>query len=154
MTLTSSDCQAPDGPPEPDLLDELARLVLGLAARMQVHRNACAAEFDLTPALAKALRELEPGQPIPMRELALRLDCDASNLTGLVDRLEDRGAVERRPDLVDRRVKTLVLTEEGVRLRHAFWKRLLTESGPLSEFSSDQARALHDLLLAGSTTSR
>lgn len=154
MTLTSTDDHATAEPPDPDLLDELAQLILGLAARMQVHRNACAAEFDLTPALAKALRELEPGKPIPMRELALRLNCDASNLTGLVDRLEDRGAAERRPDLSDRRVKTLVLTEEGVRLRHGFWKRLLTEAGPLSEFTPDQARALRDLLLAGTTTAR
>jgi DNA-binding MarR family transcriptional regulator len=42
---------------------------------------------------------------VPMRSLAARLDYDASNLSVLIDRLERRGAVERRPDPADRRVK-------------------------------------------------
>ncbi len=149
---------APQSPSETPrdlaLLDELARLVLGLATRMHMHRRACAAEFDLTPALAKALDELEPGQPVPMRELAQRLGCDPSNLTGLIDRLEARGAVQRRPDSNDRRVKALALTEEGVRLRDAFWIRLLADAGPLSQFSHDQAVALRDVLSAAKAADR
>ena len=50
--------------------------------------------------------------------------CDASNVTWLVDRLEQGGLVERQPSTTDRRAKTVVLTERGRtardRLQHAF----------------------------------
>lgn len=35
------------------------------------------------------------GRPLPMRALAELLGCDASNVTGIVDRLEARGLVRR-----------------------------------------------------------
>ena len=54
-----------------------------------------------------------------MSALAAALQCDNSNVTGIVDRLEAQGLVERRPAAHDRRVKTLVVTTEGVELRGA-----------------------------------
>src|SRR5215212_10642855 len=68
-------------------------------------------------AQAHALRMLDPEEPRPMSALAERLFCDASNVTGLVDRLERRGLVERRSAEGDRRVKALTLTAAGVELR-------------------------------------
>ena len=47
-----------------------------------------------------------------MRELAGRISCDPSQVTGIADRLEDLGLVERRPSPQDRRVKLLVVTDE------------------------------------------
>src|SRR5919204_5994412 len=64
---------------------------------------AIASEFDLSPPQVMALRHLDPDEPKPMSELALALRCDNSNVTGIVDRLEDRGLVERRPGERDRR---------------------------------------------------
>src|ERR1700745_2983962 len=64
-----------------------------------------AAEFELSPMQAHVLRLLEPGRPLPMRVLAGKLCCDASNVTGIVDRLEQRGLVERRASQKDRRVR-------------------------------------------------
>src|SRR5919199_4291024 len=61
------------------------------------------AELDLTPPQAFALRHMDPDRPVTMSELAEILFCDASNVTGLVDRLETRGVVERRPAPNDRR---------------------------------------------------
>src|ERR1700710_2794105 len=58
---------------------------------------AIAQEFDLTPIQMGAIRTLDPNQPVPMSELAGALHCDASNVTGLVDRLQKRGAGRRRP---------------------------------------------------------
>src|SRR2546423_15158611 len=60
-------------------------------------------ELALSPMQAHTLRFLE--HPVPMNELAETLWCDASNGTGIVDRLEPRGLVERRPSPDDRRVK-------------------------------------------------
>lgn len=74
-----------------------------------------AAACGLTPVHAHALRTLieqGPDAP-PMRGLAQVLECDASNVTAIVDRLEARGFVERRPSSTDRRVKTLVVTTAG-----------------------------------------
>jgi len=52
----------------------------------------------------------------PQTSLAAQLDVGKVALGGLIDRLEEAGMVERRPDPVDRRVKRVFLTKEGKRL--------------------------------------
>lgn len=89
---------------------------------------------------------LEPGETIPMRRLATRLAYDASNLSTLIDRLESRGVVTRRPDPTDRRIKALALPEDGVRLRTTFWTGLVSDPGPLAPLTDDQLRTLDGLL--------
>ncbi len=81
-----------------------------------------------------------------MRKLARQLGYDASNLTTLVDRLAARGALERQADSADRRVKALVLTAEGERLRDQFWRNLVTDPGPLGPLDEDDLRTLARLL--------
>src|SRR5256885_15790819 len=70
---------------------------------------AIASEFELAPAQLMALKALDPASPVPMRDLAEALACDNSNVTGIIDRLEDRGLVERRASPADRRRATLLL---------------------------------------------
>jgi DNA-binding MarR family transcriptional regulator len=48
-----------------------------------------------------------------MRSLAESLHCDASYMTDLVDKLEQRGMIERRSSAEDRRVKLIALTGWG-----------------------------------------
>src|SRR2546425_7590314 len=74
-----------------------------------------ASEFDLSPAQCHVLHLIEPDRPIPMGRIAEALACDASNVTGLVDRLEARGLVRRQPSGGDRRGKMLALTPPGGR---------------------------------------
>jgi DNA-binding MarR family transcriptional regulator len=81
-----------------------------------------------------------------MRKLAQQLDYDASNLTTLVDRLAAHGALERQADPNDRRVKALVLTPEGERLREQFWHNLVTDAGPLTPLREADLRNLIRLL--------
>jgi MarR family transcriptional regulator, organic hydroperoxide resistance regulator len=95
---------------------------------------------------AHALKVLRPGTPIPMRELADGLHCDPSNITGIVDRLGDRGLVERGSAPGDRRIKTLMLTEEGTALRMRLLDRLSEPPPGLGKLSADEQRQLHDLL--------
>ena len=78
---------------------------------------ALCAEFDLTPAQGHALRALDPARPVPMSTLAEALVCDASNVTGIVDKLESRGFIVRQGTDHDRRVKHLAVTEAGCRIR-------------------------------------
>jgi MarR family transcriptional regulator, organic hydroperoxide resistance regulator len=101
-------------------------------------------ELGLSPMQAHALRFLE--RPVPMSELAETLWCDASNVTGIVDRLEARGLVERRPSPDDRRVKLLRLTDEGETLRARVVERMERPAPELAALGADEQRQLRDLL--------
>lgn len=74
-------------------------------------------EEGLTPGHLKVLSILDPELPQPMGVLADRMQVDASQMTWLVDRLEERGYAERRPLPTDRRVKTIAITPTGLALR-------------------------------------
>jgi DNA-binding MarR family transcriptional regulator len=103
-------------------------------------------EFDLSPVQCHVLHLIEPERPLPMRRLADTLRCDASNVTGLVDRLEARGLVQRRPSAEDRRVKVIQLTPTGSRLRAQLLSRITGGSCPLSRLSVSDQRALVRIL--------
>src|SRR5947199_1893371 len=103
-------------PPEPDACRAWQLLVKFFFAQ-RAHLPSGDDDFDLSAVQCHVLHLIEPGRPLPMGRLAETLSCDASNVTGLVDRLESRGLVERRPGDEDRRVKVLHLTPSGSRLR-------------------------------------
>lgn len=127
------------------VLDVDLRL-LAIADRLRQHWASHAAALGLTAAQVKVLLRLAPGEAITMRKLARQLDYDASNLTTLVDRLAQRGALERQADPADRRVKALVLTGEGERLRGQFWRNLIADAGPLTPLGESDLRTLTRLL--------
>jgi DNA-binding MarR family transcriptional regulator len=103
-------------------------------------------EFELSPVQCHVLHLIEPDRPMPMRRLADTLGCDASNVTGLVDRLEVRGLVQRRPSAGDRRVKELQLTPAGTRVRAALLRKVTGHSCRLSRLSVTQQRSLVKIL--------
>jgi DNA-binding MarR family transcriptional regulator len=105
-----------------------------------------AAELQLSPAQCHVLHLIEPGRPIPMGQLAETLACDASNVTGLVDRLESRGLVRRRPSADDRRVKVLDLTPTGSQLRSQLLERMTTPPATLRRLSDSEQRTLVRIL--------
>lgn len=117
-----------------------------MQSRLQAHFAALAAEHSLSAIQAKILIQLDPGGAVTMRALAGRLHYDPSNLTTVIDRLEELGAVERRPDVRDRRVKGIVLTGKGLRLRATFWQRLVKEAGPLGGLGMGELAQLRSLL--------
>jgi DNA-binding MarR family transcriptional regulator len=105
-----------------------------------------AAELELSPTQCHVLHLIEPGLPIPMGQLAETLSCDASNVTGLIDRLEARGLVRRRASDADRRVKVLDLTASGLRLRALLLDRMLTPPDTLRRLSLREQRTLVRIL--------
>ena len=105
-----------------------------------------AAELQLSPAQCHVLHLIEPGRPIPMGQLAETLACDASNVTGLVDRLESRGLVRRRASEADRRVKVLELTATGARLRGLLLERMTAPPATLRRLSAAEQRSLVRIL--------
>jgi DNA-binding MarR family transcriptional regulator len=107
---------------------------------------AVASEFELSPPQVRALGVLDPDRPVPMSELADALHCDNSNVTGIVDRLEDRGLVERRSATHDRRVKMLAVTPRGAEVREHLAERLEQAPAPLARLSPEDQRTLRDIM--------
>jgi DNA-binding MarR family transcriptional regulator len=99
------------------LAGDVWRRLLEFVFEQQRTRFESLRERGLSPGHFKALMALELDDPRPMGALAEQLACDASNATWLVDRLEERGLVERRPLPTDRRVKTVVLTKLGAKTK-------------------------------------
>jgi len=110
------------------------------------HFFAVASEFELSPPQVMALRRLDPDSPLPMSALADALHCDNSNVTGIVDRLEDRGLVQRRPASHDRRVKMLVVTDAGAAVRRRLGERLYAAPEPLASLSAEDQQTLLDIV--------
>jgi MarR family transcriptional regulator, organic hydroperoxide resistance regulator len=129
---------------------EAAREAWGLFWRIFVQdkprRFAVLSELGLSMQQSMALSNLEPGVPLPMGVLAEAMHCDNSNITGIVDRLEAAGLAERRPSERDRRVKAIVLTPKGERMRAEVMRRGGEPPPALAALPEEDAVALRDIL--------
>ncbi|MEV7599781.1 MarR family transcriptional regulator [Kitasatospora sp. NPDC089797] len=131
---------SPESPSPADLMDQLARV----AAAYYRHFAAAATVHGLTLMQGKMLSLLR--RPRPMRTLADLLGCDASNVTGIVDRLEARDLVRRETDPADRRIKNVVLTEDGERTVRAIRSGLMSDLTALERLDAGDRRAFGALL--------
>jgi DNA-binding MarR family transcriptional regulator len=142
----ASTTSAPRNSHRPDPLTlEVVELVGEVVARFHQDYEEAAAEHALTGAQARLL-SLLCLEPLPMRRLAQRLKCEPSNVTGIVDRLEARGLVERRPAPADRRVKVAAATDEGRRVAQSLRESLRFAREPLAGLSEGERVALRDAL--------
>jgi DNA-binding MarR family transcriptional regulator len=100
-------------------------------------------EFDLMPPQQMLLGLLS--EPKPMGELAQHMHCDSSNITGIVDRLEERGLVERGAAEGDRRIKLVALTEAGEQMRAELARRKAEPPPELTSLSQAELRKLRQI---------
>jgi len=135
---------AKDAEPPRTTAAEVTDLLWELVGSLRAHTMSVATEVDLSAGQLRALVTLQA--PAPMRELASRMACDPSNVTGLVDGLERRGLVTRQPHPDDRRMKQLVFTADGERLRRRLRDRLYGHALGITELSEDDQQQLRDLL--------
>ncbi|HET9379566.1 MAG TPA: MarR family transcriptional regulator [Streptomyces sp.] len=136
----------PHPPRRPDALTlEVVELVGEVVSRYHADYEEAAAGHALTGAQAKLLGLLSL-EPLPMRKLAQQLKCEPSNVTGIVDRLEARGLVERRPAPADRRVKVAAATDEGRRVARSLRESLRFARAPLAALTDDERVALRNAL--------
>jgi DNA-binding MarR family transcriptional regulator len=140
MPATPHPTRRPD-----DLSLEVVDLIGAIVARYHEEFEEAAAGHALTGAQAKLLTLLSL-DPLPMRKLARKLRCEPSNVTGIVDRLESRGLVERRPDPADRRIKVAAVTDEGRRVARGLRDSLRFARAPLAALTEEERLALRDLL--------
>ncbi|MFJ8647370.1 MarR family winged helix-turn-helix transcriptional regulator [Streptomyces sp. NPDC093546] len=140
-----TDASRTDRPRTDPLTLEVVDLIGTIVARYHEEYEQAAAQYSLTGAQARVLRLLTL-QPLPMRRIATSLRCEPSNVTGIVDRLESRGLVERRPDPADRRVKVAAATDEGRATARRLRDALDFANEPLAALSEEERTALRDLL--------
>ncbi|MDR7276615.1 MarR family winged helix-turn-helix transcriptional regulator [Catenuloplanes atrovinosus] len=124
------------------LLHQVTTIAGQVTGRMQEGLE----RLDLTGPTANLLWVLNPeDDPQSLRRLATLLHCDPSNISLLSAQLEERGLAERHPHPRDRRVRTLVLTPEGRKVR----ERLLTvvaQRSPFADLDGEEQRLLQSLL--------
>lgn len=136
------------GAGERDVSAEVARLLYETTFVFWGHFVERAAELGLAPTQAHALTVLEPDRPMTMREMATALECDPSTVTGVADRLEAQGYIERRPLPGDRRVRALALTGPGRERRASLVARLLEAPESVRGLPDAELRSLGDALRA------
>jgi DNA-binding MarR family transcriptional regulator len=128
--------------------DELTQEIVGLFAavnrRYAQESEAAATAHELTPLQAKALLATE--DPVPMRRIADHLHAEPSNVTAIIDRLEQRGLVERHPAPGDRRVKLVAATAAGRAVIADLRARMPFAGAPLGRLSTQQRESLRELL--------
>jgi DNA-binding MarR family transcriptional regulator len=104
-------------------------------------------DYDLSPMQALTLCLLEPGEPVPMSTISDLLACDASNVTGIVERLTVGSYIERKELSTDRRVKTICLTRDGVSLRNKLVPRITElNTANLEKLSAAEIETLKEIL--------
>jgi DNA-binding MarR family transcriptional regulator len=122
---------------------ELSGRLLQVADRVRADFADVVGEVGLTPLQARIVLWLE--EQSSMRGLAQHLQCDASNVTGLADRLEELGVVERVPG-TDRRVKLLRLTPRGTTVRVDLAARVAAGSTVAAKLTGAERTQLMGLL--------
>ncbi|KGN32900.1 MarR family transcriptional regulator [Knoellia sinensis KCTC 19936] len=123
---------------------DIGRLLVAAGEMSKAAFAAAVADHDLTPQTARALFML--GEPASMRDLAEHLRCDASNVTGIADRLETAGWLERVPSAEDRRVKLLTLTDSGRELREELGRHVTATPYPADALTASERSELARLL--------
>ncbi len=123
---------------------EVVELLFAYVDRLRTHFEDVAEVKGLTPVQAKVLMFLD--EPSPMSRMAESLCCDPSNITGVVDRLEERGLLAREEAPEDRRVKNLQVTAAGRRVRDAFTLSLFSDVPGMKGLSPAQVADLHRML--------
>jgi DNA-binding MarR family transcriptional regulator len=105
------------------------------------------APFDLTSQQYQGLHVLAEYPDSTMRTFAENMFCDASNATGIVDRLEKRGLAERYVSAADRRAKVVRLTAAGQRLYRRVEELLFADAPPaIAKLSAADQRALREIV--------
>jgi DNA-binding MarR family transcriptional regulator len=132
--------------PERPRSDELWPMLVQLLLNARGWWIGLCAELELTAAQGHALRSLDPDSPVPMSALADALFCDASNITGIVDKLEARGLISRQGADHDRRVKQLIVTDAGRKLRDKLNARVLDPPRAVASLPPDVKEHLTEVI--------
>jgi DNA-binding MarR family transcriptional regulator len=96
----------------------------------------------LTPNDARALWSLSADEGRPIGQLARAWECDASNATFIIGRLEKAGLVRRYENPEDRRVKLIELTAKGTRMKTDLMAEYRTPPEQIRQLNESDLRKL------------
>ncbi len=119
-----------------DCFFELIAKIIGEAEQLAQH-------VGIPTPFIKALHSMDC--PLAMKELGRRMHCDPSFVTLIADMLEKRGLARREPHPADRRVKNLVLTDDGLALKHVI-EAEITARMPWNRLDADERSHLLALI--------
>ncbi len=103
---------------DPQMIDSVAQNmfhVLPLLRKRLLHMDVVQAEHGIPLSHVQVLAMLNDGKSLSVSDISRRLGIAKPNITPLVDRLLERGLVERQRDASDRRIVNVVITGEGTR---------------------------------------
>jgi DNA-binding MarR family transcriptional regulator len=128
------------------LAEHAWRMMFEILTRTAPDRTASLGRRGLTPNDSRALFSLDPDKGRTMRSLADAWKCDPSNATWIVDRLEELGFAERRTAPDDRRVKLVLLTARGHKVRGELMKEFHQPPAVIAALEREDLERLHAIL--------
>ncbi|MFF5010932.1 MarR family winged helix-turn-helix transcriptional regulator [Streptomyces phaeochromogenes] len=135
------------------LMYDAVEAIYNVVELSDIHIDELLSDLRLTRPLSDVVWVLDPLLPaITMSALAQKLRCEPSTATFLIDKLVEKGLVQRGSDAKDRRKTTVALTPTGISVRERQVLAMMTGS-PLAKLTPDELRTLVELLekaLAGS----
>lgn len=127
--------------------NEMYRKLILLMIHSKRHMHAAIEEWELTPVQGMLLISFASGESKSMQKLADLMNCDASNITGLIDRMDSQGLIERTVDPKDRRVKMIQLSDKGCKCRAAILDSLRTaEAADLNKLTAEEVAAFEKII--------
>lgn len=125
------------------VIEQLVGNLRRLVKAVYLDSSKISRQYGLTSAQSAVLRILFKKGSLSSAEMSRRLYVTPSNITGIIDRLEKKGLVERVRQASDRRVALIQLTPGGAELSRKIpdpiEKKLITQ---LSGLKKDQVRSL------------
>jgi DNA-binding MarR family transcriptional regulator len=144
--MVRAQIQPPDAVEEPDM-DAVVEAIVYLYTESRRITKGLASEYGLTGPQLAVVKMLEPVGKLSLSELSDRIRARNSTVTGIIDRMEREGLVERRRSEEDRRVIHIVLTRQGQKLANdipvepvQIFRQVLSELSPRD--ASDLKRIL------------
>ena len=98
------------------LIKEIVVAIRRLVHAVYLDTSKMSRQYGLTGSQSGVLRSLFQEGPLSSASLSRRLHVTPSNITGIIDRLEKKGLVERTPKQGDRRIALIKLTDSGTGL--------------------------------------
>lgn len=105
-------------------------------------------DYDLTPLQAITIVLIDLDAPKPMNAFQKLYNCDASNITGIIDGLEEKGLATRSELPSDRRVKIVLLTPRGIELQKELIGAFIRiDDTMLQDLSEDELTAFRKVII-------
>lgn len=134
------------------LLEEIGALEIRLLAGRLPEETVSLLDYDLTLQQLRAFAVVFGRGEVPVNRVAESLGVKANVATGIVQRLVDRGLIERNEDPEDRRVRRLTVSKKGMALIEEIGSIILAKGRLLLErLSEAQLEQLRDILAAMET---